>query len=337
MVIDTTHPSFDLKSECLPVIGQLASARDISHPVAKSLEIVQEATAKSTDVGLVCGLHFVVSYLLGSQGIQVPAHNLLVSAGSEIGHRLDGPVQTDTRVRWRDGAWLVTGHKYFVSGISVADGAVVWANDDDGLLRYCLVPLDQAAVTVQPTWHGAALVHSASNAVTFDAATATATVPREQLSHLLPIYSITYSAVHLAMVEVALERLAGLVAVQNSMAGSDWILEGLGGLAWRAQAARALLFGVMTNWPRVEQEGALAPETALSIAALRAAVGEASQHTHSWGLQVVGGNGLRLDHELGQLLRDVEAGVVMPPSKRRAERALGLHHIGKELPLVDVS
>lgn len=328
---------FDLRMECLPVVAQLAGARHTSHRVAESFKIIREVTGVSTDVGLVCGLHFVVSYLLGSQGVQVPDHELLVSAGSEIGHRLDGPVQTNTRVHRHADAWLVTGHKYFVSGVSVADGAVVWARDDDGALRYCLVPLDQAAVTVEPTWRAAALVRSASDAVTFDAAAAVATVPREQLRHLLPIYSITYSAVHLAIVDVTVERLAEFVAGRGSLAGSDWVLEGLGALAWRAQAARALLSEVLAGWEGVEQGGAELADMAVCVAALRAAVAEASQQTHVWGLQVVGGNGLRLDHGLGQLLRDVEAGVVMPPSKRRAERALGLHRIGEELPLVDVS
>ena len=72
-------------------------------------------------------MHFAVTRIVRAAGVWMQPHRLTVSAGSELGHSLDGPVSLSTNVSSTVEGMAVNGTKYFVSGVELADDILVWA------------------------------------------------------------------------------------------------------------------------------------------------------------------------------------------------------------------
>lgn len=77
------------------------------------------------------------------------------------------------------------------------------------------------------------------------------------------------------------------------------------------------------------------PVTAVAMA--RAAVGDLCRQVRAAGLELGGASVVRAGSALGAVLRDCEAGVIMPPSTRRSERVLGADALGQAIRLLDAS
>lgn len=73
------------------------------------------------------------------------------------------PAEMQTRARREGDDWILTGHKRWATNASLADVAVVWAKDEDDVVRGFLVETDREGVSTPPiedTWSLRAAVTS---------------------------------------------------------------------------------------------------------------------------------------------------------------------------------
>jgi glutaryl-CoA dehydrogenase len=73
------------------------------------------------------------------------------------------PSEMQTRARRANDGWILNGHKRWATNATIADVAVIWAKDEDGVVRGFLVETDRDGVSTPPiddTWSLRAAVTS---------------------------------------------------------------------------------------------------------------------------------------------------------------------------------
>jgi glutaryl-CoA dehydrogenase len=98
-----------------------------------------------------------------------------LAAGRKVGcfglTEADGgsdPGAMKTRARRDGGDWLLSGSKMWITNGNIADLAIVWAKDDDGLVQGFIVPTDSAGFTANLVKHKMSLRASVTSELVMD-------------------------------------------------------------------------------------------------------------------------------------------------------------------------
>jgi alkylation response protein AidB-like acyl-CoA dehydrogenase len=313
-----------------------------------------ELAGRDAELALVVVMHLAVVSIFTVGGGDLSPTLVHGSAGSEPGQVLDGPVTLATTVTERDDQLRVDGSKHYVSGFEAVDDLMVWCRQvPDDRLVFALVDAGHPGLAVTARWDGVAMARSGSHAVALTDVPVEAVVARDDAAAALPTYALGYAATYLGVAARGIDLVVQVLERDRPGLRDSATLEALGGLRWRRQAAEALVAQAARALhrdlaDRLAASGsadgptggpATGPSagTVAAVAAARAAVGDLCRHLRATGLELGGASVVRSGSALGAVLRDCEAGVLMPPSTRRSERVLGADALGQAIRLLDVS
>lgn len=235
---------------------------------------------------------------LGAFALTEPEH------GSDIAGGL-----ATTAVRDGD-EWVLSGTKRWIGSGTIADVAIVWARDAaDGQIKGFLVETDRPGWSATKIEHkiGLRIVQNADIVLDEVRIPAAGALPGAQafaaantmLRNSRAWVGWQAAGAQLAIFDVARDYALSRRQFGRRLAGFQLVQEPLARILGNATAS----LGVMTQLARLQEDGAFdMPHAALA----KATTTSLARESAALGRNLLGGNGVVTDHEMGKIFNDVE-------------------------------
>jgi len=308
----------DLGIAGLPYRGYGCAGRRFLLDGMIAMELARTDCSIATFNGVHAGLAMGSIYLCGSDEQRerlLPAMAAYEKIGSfgltepEVGSGASAGLQTTAR---RDGdTWILNGQKKWIGNSTFGDLTVIWAKDvDDGQVKGFVVQNSSPGFTVEKQMHKIALRIVQNGLITLD------NVRVDECDRLQQANSFKDTAAVLRMTRAGVAWMAvgcAMGAYENALAyacSRRQFGRPIGGfqlvqdLLVRMLGNVTSAYGLCVRLSQLQDEG-LAEDRHSSLAKAFCTV--RMRETVGWARELLGGNGILLEHNVGRFVADAEA------------------------------